>query len=89
MIPFPHRDGITADAIQKLHEWDYDTRKALNALLNVPFPEHEVFKRWPEDDVRNFIKGKMLELNCMQDDCGCLTVGLGRTPFHDTSTMTI
>jgi arginine-glutamic acid dipeptide repeat-containing protein len=51
------RDGITAEAIQKLHECDYDTGKALQALLKVPFPDHDVFRRWPEEDIRNFIKG--------------------------------
>ena len=60
------RDGITADAIQKLHECDYDTGKALKALLDVPFPDHDVFRRWPEEDVRNFIKG-MFQLNYLQE----------------------
>ncbi len=52
------RDGITAHAIDKLHESDYDTGAALQALLKAnPFPTHDVFRKWPEEDVKSFIKG--------------------------------
>lgn len=51
------KDGITAKAIQKLHECDYDTGSALQGLVKIPFPNHDVFRKWPEEDVKNFIKG--------------------------------
>ncbi len=51
------RDGITATAIQKLHECDYDTGKALQGLVALPLPSHDILRKWPEEDVKNFIKG--------------------------------
>eukprot|EP00095_Tigriopus_kingsejongensis_P001568 maker-scaffold907_size82601-snap-gene-0.22 protein:Tk01568 transcript:maker-scaffold907_size82601-snap-gene-0.22-mRNA-1 annotation:"arginine-glutamic acid dipeptide repeats protein" len=53
------RDGITAQAIQTLHESNYDTAKALQSLLKTPFPE-EIFRRWHEEEVKSFIKGLRL-----------------------------
>ena len=51
------RDGITAHAIEKLHDCDYDTGAALQALLKAnPFPSHDVFRKWPEEDIKSFIK---------------------------------
>ena len=50
-------DSITAQAIETLHECDYDTGKALQLLLKTPFPDHNIFRKWPEEDIKNFIKG--------------------------------
>ena len=54
------RDSITANAIQVLHESDYDTGKAVQNLLNTPFPSAsagDISRRWQEEDVKAFIKG--------------------------------
>ena len=40
-----------------MHECDYDTGKALQLLLKTPFPDHNIFRKWPEEDIKNFIKG--------------------------------
>lgn len=51
------RDGITARAIEALHDSDYETGKALQTLLKTPFPNEDIFRLWPEEDIKNFIKG--------------------------------
>ena len=54
------RDSITANAIQVLHECDYDAGKAVQTLLNTPFPPAsagDISRRWQEEDVKAFIKG--------------------------------
>jgi arginine-glutamic acid dipeptide repeat-containing protein len=53
------RDGITANAIAVLHECQYNTGKALQSLLKCPYPANADVIRvlWPEDDVKDFIKG--------------------------------
>ena len=50
------RDSITAQAIQTLHEADYDTNDALKAMVKTPFPEN-IFRKWDEEDVKQFIRG--------------------------------
>lgn len=54
------RDSITANALQVLHECEYDAGKAVQTLLNTPFPPAsagDISRRWQEDDVKAFIKG--------------------------------
>lgn len=53
------RDGITANALQVLHDSQYNTGKALQSLLKCPYPANaDVMKiLWPEEDVKDFIKG--------------------------------
>lgn len=54
------KDGIAANALQILHESEYDTGKGLQSLLKTPFPTDggaDPSRRWPEDDVKDFIKG--------------------------------
>ena len=54
------RDSITANALQVLHDNDYETAKAVQALLKTPFPVAsmgDIQRRWPEEDVKDFIKG--------------------------------
>lgn len=53
------RDGITANALQVLHDSQYVTGKALHSLLKCPYPANaDVMKiLWPEDDIKDFIKG--------------------------------
>jgi arginine-glutamic acid dipeptide repeat-containing protein len=53
------RDGITANALAVLHECQYNTGKALQMLLKCPYPASADVMRilWPEDDVKDFIKG--------------------------------
>merc|ERR1719210_2756290 len=57
------RDVIGLNAIQQLHESDYDTGKALQSLLKTPFPEYggaDPARKWPEEDLKEFIKGLRL-----------------------------
>ena len=54
------RDSITANALMVLHECDYDAGKAVQTLLNTPFPPAsagDISRRWQEEDVKAFIKG--------------------------------
>ena len=54
------RDSITANALQVLHECDYDAGKAVQTLLSTPFPPAsagDISRRWQEEDVKAFIKG--------------------------------
>ena len=57
------KDGICANAIQLLHDNEYDTGKALQSLLKTPYSDYggaDPARRWPEDDVKDFIKGLRL-----------------------------
>ena len=54
------RDSITANALQVLHDSDYEAGKAVQSLLKTPFPTAsmgDIQRRWPEEDVKQFIKG--------------------------------
>ena len=57
-MPRPFR--ITANALQVLHEHEYEAGKAIQHLLKTPFPRAsmgDIQHRWPEEDVKQFIKG--------------------------------
>ena len=50
------KDDTTANALDVLHECDYDTGAALQKLVEDPVPVgHD--KQWTEDETRRFIKG--------------------------------
>ena len=63
-FPYPlqcaSRDSITANALQVLHEHEYEAGKAIQHLLKTPFPRAsmgDIQHRWPEEDQKQFIKG--------------------------------
>ena len=53
------RDDTTANALDVLHECEYDTGKALQTLVKNPVP-NGLEKQWSEDENRRFIKGLRL-----------------------------
>ena len=50
------KDDTTANALDVLHECDYDTGSALQKLVENPVPVG-LEKQWSEDETRRFIKG--------------------------------
>ena len=50
------KDDTTANALDVLHENDYDTGAALQKLVENPVPER-LERQWSEDETRRFIKG--------------------------------
>ena len=50
------KDDTTANALDVLHECDYDTGAALQKLVENPVPER-LERQWTEDETRRFIKG--------------------------------
>src|SRR5690606_18252074 len=50
------RDDTTINAYELLHENQYDTAKALQALVQNPVPRG-VDKKWNEEDQKKFVKG--------------------------------
>ena len=50
------RDDTTINALELLHESNYDTGKALQALVKNPVPKG-IEKKWSEDDQKRFVKG--------------------------------
>jgi len=50
------RDDTTINALELLHENNYDTAKALQALVKNPIPKG-IEKKWCEDDQKRFVKG--------------------------------
>jgi len=50
------RDDTTANALDVLHECNYDTGKALQTLVKNPVP-NGLDRQWSEDETRRFIKG--------------------------------
>ena len=53
------RDDTTANALDILHDSEYDTGKALQTLVKNPVPTG-LGKEWTEDETRRFIKGLRL-----------------------------
>ncbi|KAF7493019.1 Arginine-glutamic acid dipeptide repeats protein [Sarcoptes scabiei] len=53
------RDDTTINALQLLHESDYDTSKALQALVKSPVPKG-IEKKWTEEEQKRFVKGLRL-----------------------------
>ena len=51
------KDDTTANALDVLHECDYDTGTALQKLVENPVPADRVERQWTEDETRRFIKG--------------------------------
>jgi len=51
------KDDTTANALDVLHECDYDTGTALQKLVENPVPMDRIEKQWTEDETRRFIKG--------------------------------
>ena len=43
-------DSITANALDKLHEMDYDTSRALQCLVKQPLPKGFAAKKWTDED---------------------------------------
>ncbi|KAK8378837.1 hypothetical protein O3P69_009510 [Scylla paramamosain] len=50
------RDDTTINALEMLHNSDYDHGKALQALVKCPVPDG-IEKKWSEDDRKRFMKG--------------------------------
>lgn len=50
------RDDTTINALELLHVCDYDTGKALQALVKNPIPKG-IDKKWTEDEQKRFVKG--------------------------------
>ncbi|RWS31028.1 arginine-glutamic acid dipeptide repeats protein-like protein, partial [Leptotrombidium deliense] len=50
------RDDTTINALELLHESNYDTVKALQALVKNPIPKG-IDKKWTEDEQKRFVKG--------------------------------
>lgn len=50
------RDDTTINALELLHECNYDTGKALQALVKNPIPKG-VDKKWSDDEQKRFIRG--------------------------------
>lgn len=50
------RDDTTINALELLHECNYDTGKALQALVKNPIPKG-VDKKWTDDEQKRFIRG--------------------------------
>lgn len=53
------RDDTTINALQLLHESNYDTGKALQALVKSPVPKG-IEKKWTEEEQKRFVKGLRL-----------------------------
>ncbi|KAH7643722.1 grunge-like protein [Dermatophagoides farinae] len=53
------RDDTTINALQLLHESNYDTGKALQALVKSPVPKG-IDKKWTEEEQKRFVKGLRL-----------------------------
>lgn len=50
------RDDTTINALELLHECNYDTGRALQALVKNPIPKG-VDKKWSDDEQKRFIRG--------------------------------
>lgn len=50
------RDDTTINALELLHECNYDTGRALQALVKNPIPKG-VDKKWTDDEQKRFIRG--------------------------------
>ncbi|XP_015781470.1 arginine-glutamic acid dipeptide repeats protein [Tetranychus urticae] len=50
------RDDITINALELLHDNNYDTGKALQALVKNPIPK-STDKKWSEEEQKKFVKG--------------------------------
>ncbi|XP_058967313.2 arginine-glutamic acid dipeptide repeats protein isoform X1 [Pocillopora verrucosa] len=50
------QDATTSNALNVLHQNNYDAAKALQALVKKPYPK-ELEKRWSEDETKKFVKG--------------------------------
>jgi len=50
------RDDTTINALELLHENNYDTAKALQALVKNPIPKG-IEKKWNEEDQKKFVRG--------------------------------
>ncbi|RWS16915.1 arginine-glutamic acid dipeptide repeats protein-like protein, partial [Dinothrombium tinctorium] len=50
------RDDTTINALELLHESNYDTVKALQALVKNPIPKG-IDKKWTEEEQKRFVKG--------------------------------
>lgn len=51
------RDETTINALDLLHEHEYNTSNALQALVLKPMPKG-IDKKWTEDEQKRFAKGK-------------------------------
>ncbi|XP_065205520.1 arginine-glutamic acid dipeptide repeats protein-like isoform X2 [Planococcus citri] len=50
------RDGTTINAMDVLHDSNYDPGKALQALVKCPVPK-SIEKKWTEEETKRFVKG--------------------------------
>ncbi|XP_015767733.1 PREDICTED: arginine-glutamic acid dipeptide repeats protein-like [Acropora digitifera] len=50
------QDATTSNALQVLHQNNYDAAKALQALVKKPYPK-ELERKWSEDEMKKFVKG--------------------------------
>ncbi|XP_044741300.1 arginine-glutamic acid dipeptide repeats protein isoform X4 [Chrysoperla carnea] len=50
------RDHTTLNALQVLHDSNYDPGKALQALVKCPVPK-SIDKKWSEEEIKRFVKG--------------------------------
>jgi len=56
MYDVAQRDDTTINALNTLHNHDYDCKRAIQALVKCPIPKG-IDRKWSDDDQKKFIKG--------------------------------
>ncbi|CAF4752337.1 unnamed protein product [Rotaria sp. Silwood1] len=56
MYEVAQRDDTTINALTVLHNYDYDCKRAVQALVKYPIPKG-IDRKWSDDDQKKFIKG--------------------------------
>ncbi|CAF0726477.1 unnamed protein product [Rotaria sordida] len=56
MYEVAQRDDTTINALNVLHNHDYDCKRAIQALVKCPIPKG-IDRKWSDDDQKKFIKG--------------------------------